>query len=112
MGPGRLVPEFEQAALALENPGDISQPVQTQFGYHIIRLDKRAETKLEDFEEIKIETVAAMKKEHQADYQELYIRGLLEKGIVLPPGSVEVMLKRHFGDNLENDPLANTGQNQ
>jgi peptidyl-prolyl cis-trans isomerase D len=37
---GRFVAPFEQAAFALK-VGEISQPVLTQFGYHIIRLDER-----------------------------------------------------------------------
>ena len=37
---GRFVPAFEQAAYALK-PGEISQPVLTQFGYHLIRMDSR-----------------------------------------------------------------------
>ncbi len=37
---GRFVPEFEQAAYALKS-GEISQPVATQFGIHLIRLDSR-----------------------------------------------------------------------
>lgn len=35
-GRGRMVPEFERAALSLET-GGISPPVQTRFGYHIIK---------------------------------------------------------------------------
>lgn len=51
---GRMVPEFEQAAFALE-VGEISAPVQTQFGYHIIHLTDRRPAfvpTLEDFREI------------------------------------------------------------
>ena len=38
---GRLVAEFEKVAYALK-PGELSQPVLTQFGYHLIKLDSRA----------------------------------------------------------------------
>ena len=38
---GRFVAPFENAATALK-PGEISEPVLTQFGYHLIRLDARA----------------------------------------------------------------------
>ena len=37
---GRFVPAFDAAAEALK-PGEISQPILTQFGYHLIRLDSR-----------------------------------------------------------------------
>ncbi len=40
-GGGRMVPQFEQAAFALANPGDLSGAVQTQFGYHLIQLTER-----------------------------------------------------------------------
>ena len=35
---GQMVPEFDEACFAME-VGDISAPVKTQFGYHVIRLD-------------------------------------------------------------------------
>jgi peptidyl-prolyl cis-trans isomerase D len=38
---GQLVPAFEQAAYALK-PGEMSGPVLTQFGYHLIRMDARS----------------------------------------------------------------------
>jgi peptidyl-prolyl cis-trans isomerase D len=37
---GRFVPDFENAAYALK-PGEVSQPVLTQFGYHLIKVDSR-----------------------------------------------------------------------
>lgn len=44
---GRMVPQFEQAAFALP-VGEVSQPVKTQFGYHVIVVDKHESKKFED----------------------------------------------------------------
>lgn len=48
-GKGRMVPEFEQAAMSLKE-GEISQPVKTPFGYHVIQVQER---KAPTFEELK-----------------------------------------------------------
>lgn len=44
---GRMVPQFEEAAFALK-VNEISEPVKTQFGYHIIQVTKHDTKSLED----------------------------------------------------------------
>jgi peptidyl-prolyl cis-trans isomerase C len=55
-GPGQMVPEFEAAVLVLEI-GRISQPVKTQFGWHLVKLNDRRVKALPTFEEMKPELV-------------------------------------------------------
>ena len=52
--PGLFVSEFDQVLYALEI-GEISDPVKTQFGYHIIRLDDLKEGRKKEFAEIEEE---------------------------------------------------------
>ncbi len=40
-GTGQMMESFEQAAFALQNPGDLSRPVKTRFGWHLIKLTDR-----------------------------------------------------------------------
>lgn len=51
---GQMVPEFEEAAFSMEID-TISQPVKSQFGYHIIKLIAKNEESLSTFDEIKDE---------------------------------------------------------
>lgn len=49
---GQMVPEFDEAVFSM-NVGEISAPVKTQFGYHIIKLISKSEKRTYDFDEIK-----------------------------------------------------------
>lgn len=51
-GRGRMVPEFENAAFELA-VGEVSGPVQTQFGYHIIKLEGKTEPSIREYDEVK-----------------------------------------------------------
>lgn len=50
VGPGQFVPEFESVMDALQ-PGQLSQPVVSRFGVHLIRVDERRERTLSDREQ-------------------------------------------------------------
>ena len=50
---GRMVPAFDAAAFALQKPGDLSDVVKTQFGYHILQLEERKPAGPQSFDEVK-----------------------------------------------------------
>lgn len=50
---GRMVPEFDEAVQALKNPGDMSGLVQSQFGWHIIKLEGRRPGGQRSYEEVR-----------------------------------------------------------
>ena len=49
---GQMVPEYEAVAFSM-NKDEISEPVKTQFGYHIIRLNKKKDATEAKFEDVK-----------------------------------------------------------
>ncbi len=50
---GQMVRPFEDAVNALVKPGDLSEPVESQFGYHIIRLEERKEKGPQPYAEVR-----------------------------------------------------------
>ncbi len=58
-GVGRLVPEFEEVAFALKNQGDISEPVRTAYGWHIIKLIDNRE--VPGFDDIRQEMITRIR---------------------------------------------------
>ena len=56
---GRMVPQFDEAAFKLKK-GEVSPPVQSQFGWHIIKVEDRRPRALPAFEQVKERILASL----------------------------------------------------
>ncbi|WP_424832189.1 peptidylprolyl isomerase [Ruegeria sp.] len=61
-GKGRMVPEFEGAVVGLEK-GQVSDPVQTQFGWHVIILNDKRKTEAPELEAVREELAQTLQQE-------------------------------------------------
>jgi peptidyl-prolyl cis-trans isomerase C len=62
----RMVPEFAEAAFKLE-PGQISDPVKTQFGWHIIKLDEKRPKVFPPLDQVRDQVVRYVAQKAQSD---------------------------------------------
>jgi len=61
---GRMAKPFADAAFSLE-PGTISEPVRTRFGYHLIRVIERRDTRTARYEDVSEEVLQALQQQKQ-----------------------------------------------
>lgn len=58
----RMDPAFSKAAFEMKNAGDISEPVLSRFGYHLIRFEGRRPAEVRPFEAVEPQIMAELKK--------------------------------------------------
>ena len=78
---GQTVAPFEKAVFALE-PGDVSEPFETQFGWHIVKLHQKQEARTQPFEEVREQIVMMLLQERRNEAYRLFLMDLRERAII------------------------------
>ncbi|MBX2855253.1 MAG: peptidylprolyl isomerase [Rhodobacteraceae bacterium] len=84
---GQMVPEFSDAAYALQ-PGEVSEPVKTSFGWHVIKVEERRAVAPPPFEEMAQQITREMAQElAAAEVETLTDKVGLTRPEMLPPAA-------------------------
>lgn len=95
-GAGAMVEAFEKAAFALQNPGDISPVVKTEYGLHIIRLVKKIPGRKISFEEAKPRILRQLEEQYIGQKKAEYIAGIKnDPTIKLNTAEIDKLKKEH-----------------
>jgi peptidyl-prolyl cis-trans isomerase SurA len=78
---GVMVPAFEKVAFALKE-GEVSEPVRTQFGWHILKVEERRAVDVAPFEQVKGELENRLKMQKTEKFVEQYVQELRQKASV------------------------------
>ena len=102
---GDLVKPFENKAFSLK-PGEISEPVKTQYGYHIIRLDAYKAPEVQPYEQVKQQLVDGERERHENRIRNDYLSQLTSLGVEMSQENIEEMVRRQFPEDYV-DPYTN-----
>jgi len=107
------MPEFEAAVFALAAEGDVSEPVRTSFGLHLVRLDKIVPEAGKPFDEVREEILENMRSS-QAEREFFDLRSELtelvfDESTSLEPAADATGLEVQGSDWLDVDTVADAG---
>ena len=92
--PGKMVKAFDDGIDQIKNPGEVSDVVQTDFGYHLIKLESRRPAGLVPYAEVREALRAEARGRAQRDARQEKISKLLEQ-FKLDPAAVESFSQRY-----------------
>lgn len=72
-GSGQFVPEFEAAVRAMTAPGEISEPVRTEYGYHVLRLESHSPARQLSFDEVRVRLMLELRNQRIGEARDALI---------------------------------------
>jgi peptidyl-prolyl cis-trans isomerase D len=106
-GRGRMVPNFENAAFALK-PGQISDLVTTEYGYHVIQSQEKEDAKLKPFDEVKGQIIAELKGTQVRERTQKAIEDARAEAIK-NPAALEQIAAKHGLQVIKGEDIAMGG---
>ena len=103
---GQTVPNFEKAAFSLK-PGELSNIVETEYGYHILQVESKQEAHTQSFDEVKAQLLAEAQKGAAAENLRKAIEAARAEA-AKNPGQAEAIAKKY---NLKYFHLSNFSTN-
>jgi len=85
---GRMIPAFEKTAFELKI-GQVSDIVETQFGYHVIKVTDHKDASVTQFEQAKDDILQILKQTKKAELADKYIESLKTKANIVYPAGKE-----------------------
>lgn len=95
---GDMVKPFEETAFALKTE-EISEPVKSKYGYHIIRLDAYYAPEKATYENIKYELIETERKRHEERVMTHYLNDLTAQNVEMTEESLEELVRRQFEED-------------
>ncbi len=86
---GQMVPAFSDAAFSMK-PGDVSDIVETRFGYHIIKVTDKKDARTVPFEEVKTDIMEMLKQQERQSFAKDYIDKLKEDANIVWAAEYEI----------------------
>lgn len=82
---------FTDAVMKLKDIGDISEPVRTSYGYHVIRLEKDNPEHTRSFDEVKDQLVSQVKSEIRAAARSAYMDSFTSESLKLHEDAMKLL---------------------
>jgi peptidyl-prolyl cis-trans isomerase SurA len=78
---GVMVPAFERVAFSLKE-GEVSEPIRTQFGWHVLKVEEKRMVDVPPFEQVKEQLETRLKMQKTEKFVEQYVQELRQKASV------------------------------